>query len=177
MGTIDLDPATSVVANENVLAAQIYTQEDNGLVQDWKGRVWMNPPYAQPLIRQFSEKLAAEFRAGRVTEAIVLVNNATETKWFQGLSAVASGFCYPKGRIKFWCPGKISQPLQGQAILYLGPNSVKFAEEFAEFGTVWEQRFIDKSKLTCVICESHFSAKRDDAKTCSAKCRKALSRR
>ena len=44
MGEIDLDPATSAEANETVLAAEFYTETDDGLKKPWRGRVWLNPP-------------------------------------------------------------------------------------------------------------------------------------
>jgi hypothetical protein len=44
MGGIDLDPATSELANQTVQAERIFTMEHNGFLQAWSGRVMHNPP-------------------------------------------------------------------------------------------------------------------------------------
>lgn len=138
MGAIDLDPASSAVANENVLAGYFYTAEQDGLTQRWSGNVWMNPPYAQPLIAQFSEAVSEKFDSGEIERACVLVNNATETGWFQRMLASASAVCLLRGRVRFLDPsGEPSgAPLQGQAVLYLGDDAGRFAESFKALGIV-----------------------------------------
>lgn len=138
LGAIDLDPASSAEANKVVKAKRFFTKDDDGLTEKWEGRLWMNPPYAQPLIDRFAEKLAASYTDQSVSEAIALVNNATETAWFNKLADVASAVCFPKGRVRFWHSEKASAtPLQGQALLYLGSKPKTFHARFSEIGTVW----------------------------------------
>lgn len=134
---IDLDPASTAKANETVKARRFFTADDDGLSQAWAGRVWMNPPYAVSLILKFTEKLCLHYDAGEVTHALVLVNNATETAWFQGLAQRASAVCFPRRRVRFLDPlGNPGAPLQGQAVVYLGDNPEAFKKNFQSFGFV-----------------------------------------
>ena len=139
MGNIDLDPASTPVANKVIKAKRIYTQKDNGLQQEWVGKIWLNPPYETALIGKFIDKLSASVESGTVIEAIVLTNNATDTKWFARLADVSSFLCFPTGRIKFWHSLKNSAtPLQGQCVAYIGKNGKKFCGEFKRFGLILE---------------------------------------
>jgi len=141
METIHLDPASCEIANKVVGAETFFSAEDDGLTKDWFGNVWMNPPYAQPTIKNFCEKLAEQFLKRNVKQACVLVNNATETVWFQDLAKHSSAICFPRGRIKFWAPEKkIATPLQGQAILYLGDNPSVFISAFVPFGICYSTK-------------------------------------
>lgn len=137
LGTIDLDPASSPEANAIVKASTFYTLAQDGLEQSWRGRVWMNPPYAQPAIEYFAAKYADSVRGRLVTAGIVLVNNATETDWFRQLGDVSTAVCFPTGRVRFWSPDRESAaPLQGQAVLYAGDQLDAFREAFSPFGVV-----------------------------------------
>lgn len=141
LGEIDLDPASSKTAQKNVRAKKYYTAEQDGLAKQWKGRVWLNPPYSSDLVAKFCEKLVQSAVDGDVTAAIVLCNNATETRWFEALSRVASAVCLPTGRIKYLDETGAEQnsPLQGQAFLYIGKDVKGFAEIFCAHGPTWRQ--------------------------------------
>lgn len=59
LGEFDLDPATCAVAHSlNHSAKCFYTAKDDGLLKSWNGRIWLNPPYSFPLIRNFLKKMA-----------------------------------------------------------------------------------------------------------------------
>lgn len=73
MGRIDLDPASSEIANKIVGATRYYTVEDDGLCKFWAGKVWMNPPYSIELITQFIAKYVQHVEAKEISEGIVLV--------------------------------------------------------------------------------------------------------
>lgn len=141
LGAIDLDPASSEQANATVCAGAFFTEADNGLGLPWHGRVWLNPPYAQPAIAQFAEKMCTEREAGNVLSAIVLTHNYTDTAWFQMLAASAEAICFTRGRVRFVSPaGDLAAPTQGQAFFYFGHDVDRFAEVFAEVGFVVEVR-------------------------------------
>ena len=136
MGDIDLDPATCRAAQETIRAGAFFTKEDDGLVQAWHGRVWLNPPYSASLVQGFVDKLCAEYDAGHMTEAVVLVNNATDTAWFHSLLARFPA-CVLRRRVPFWRPGfSGGGARQGQVIFYLGPNADRFRGVFSSFGVV-----------------------------------------
>jgi phage N-6-adenine-methyltransferase len=135
-GKIDLDPASSDLANREIVKAEtFYTKENSGLDKHWSGNVWMNPPYASDLIRQFASKFAFHVIEGNINTGIVLVNNATETAWFRELIDCASAVVFTSGRVRFLDPqGNPGAPLQGQALIYFGDKPRAFIFEFKKFG-------------------------------------------
>ena len=136
LGTIDLDPASSETANVTVKAAEFFDAAVDGLTRDWRGHVWLNPPYTRGMIEKFSSKLITEFGRGNVTEAICLTNASTDTKWFARLAEICAGCVIVKGRIRFFQPNgtRAQSPTIGQAIFYFGNSAEKFFAEFGGFG-------------------------------------------
>lgn len=139
LGEIDLDPASSAIAQRTVKATRYFSVAEDGLTHDWPGRVWLNPPYAQPAIANFVAKWADEFAAGRMTESVMLTHNYTDTAWFHRAIGTASRVCFTRGRIAFLDErGRPAAPTQGQAFFYVGPRPDYFTGVFAPYGAVAE---------------------------------------
>jgi hypothetical protein len=137
MGDIDLDPASSDVAQRNVGAKRYLTPDDNGLQQKWLGRVWLSPPQGRGQMPAWTGKLIEEYELGRVTEAILLVPNATDTEWCHRLYAFDGGLPWitPRGRIQFESPGrKTTTPANGQIFFYFGKRPLEFFRRFLPLG-------------------------------------------
>lgn len=98
LGVFDLDPCASVDRPWNT-ARNHLTELDDGLNQEWFGRVWLNPPYG-PKLAPFLEKLSNHSGGG-----VALVFARTETKaFFDHVWGKANGILFIKGRIKFHKP-------------------------------------------------------------------------
>lgn len=69
LGGIDLDPASSALANRTVEATTYYTINDDGLDQPWSGRVWLNPPYGR-LAGEFIDRLVTSYEAYEIEAGI-----------------------------------------------------------------------------------------------------------
>jgi ParB family chromosome partitioning protein len=142
MGGIDLDPASCALANERIRAARYYTQEDNGLSQEWYGRVWLNPPYGKQagkpsssLQSEFIAKLLQEWRHGNIEQAILLSTADLDEKWFQPLWNFPLCIAYPA--IVFDRLGlPADKHIMGSCFTYLGPNESKFIEVFSLLGII-----------------------------------------
>ncbi len=144
MGVIDLDPASCELANRTV-TTKYYTKEDNGLEQPWYGKIWLNPPYSSTNgtsnIGAFTRRLIAEYQDGKIDQAILLSTTNTSVSWFNLLWDYPICFCDHK--VNFDLPVRSKSRFNGKAthmhgtiFVYLGPNHLRFAEVFSEFGPV-----------------------------------------
>lgn len=75
LGPFDLDPCAPIVRPWDT-AAKHYTVLDNGLMQRWEGRVWLNPPYGDETFR-WMDRLSTHEGGG-----IALIFARTETAGF-----------------------------------------------------------------------------------------------
>lgn len=95
LGPFDLDPCAAT--NRPWDTALIhYTKADNGLNQDWFGRVWLNPPYG----RETGIWLA---RLAGHGNGIALIFARTETAmFFDHVWSKAKAILFIKGRLIFY---------------------------------------------------------------------------
>jgi hypothetical protein len=141
MGGIDLDPATCEKAQENVKAKEFFTMADDGLSQEWHGSVWLNPPYGKDGADSnqgiWAQKLITEYKAGHVSEAILLTKAALGYNWFTDIWHHWP-VCFADKRLSFIkSDGSTDgQSKQGTAFFYFGPNVEKFKQVFKKFGPV-----------------------------------------
>lgn len=123
LGEFDLGPATSLEAYRlNQSAKHFYTVWENGLKQEWFGRVWLNPPYSNPLQEQFLMKMAEH------NNGIALVFAKVEAKWFHHVvfqHAIAIKFLY--SRVKFFKPDGTQglQPRHGSMLVAYGEENAR----------------------------------------------------
>jgi hypothetical protein len=134
--TIDVDPASDDEANTTVQATTYYTEQDDGLYQEWHGNIFLNPPHKQ--IEQFLTKLFEEYQQGHVTEAIALLPDRSEAEWYKRVYPcwhcrfldrqrfIKHGETEPNGKAPF-----------GSVALYLGDHPERFAEVFHQYGPVY----------------------------------------
>lgn len=134
LGAIDCDPATCEAAQAVVQAKTWYTQHENGLLQQWAGRLYLNPPYSAPT--PWIKKALMHYQDGDVSAALILTNSYTETGWWQLLAEHGTMLMF-RGRLNFWHPAKTAtQNRTGQTLCYLGQDGEKFRLIFSKYGVI-----------------------------------------
>lgn len=88
---------------ENHLCDKFYTEEDNALIQPWKGAAFLNPPY--DLIAEFADKAIKELSVTEEYLSIdLLIPNRSDTRYYHKLLPYCLELITIKGRLKFINP-------------------------------------------------------------------------
>lgn len=115
LGTFDLDPCAAIGQPWRTGRRQ-FTERDNGLRQQWSGRVWLNPPYG-PHVATWMRKLADH---GRGT-ALLFARTETEA-WQRYIWPHCSGVLFLSGRLSFYradgTPGRTNAGAPSALIAY-----------------------------------------------------------
>mgnify|MGYP001165970035 FL=1 len=94
----DLDPCAPITPLWNT-AKKMYNINDNGLTKEWRGTVWLNPPYERKTMKLFMDKMIEH------NDGIALLFNRLDSRLFQShVLGKASSILFIKGRIKFYKP-------------------------------------------------------------------------
>ena len=140
----ELDVCATV---ENAKCDRFFTEDDNGLAQEWTGVCWMNPPYND--IKRWIHKAYQSSLEGATV--VCLVPARPGSKWWQIAERGEIELC--RGRIKF----------EG------ADSPAPFPSAFVIFGE-------DYNKPLCQYCHEPFKPRRSDAKFCSVACKQAAYR-
>jgi hypothetical protein len=132
-GHIDLDPCSNSnnPTEANVPALNYWTQADNGLIQPWHGKVYMNPPYGDE-IGAWVQRLIRAYNEQEIYEGIALLPARTDTAWFQPLFDFS--ICFVRGRLRF--SGADNSAPFPSAVVYLGADTTVFSDYFHAIGRI-----------------------------------------
>lgn len=97
----------------NAKCERYFTAEQDGLLQEWTGVCWMNPPYGREIGRWMKKAYESSLQGATV---VCLVPSRTDTKWWHSY-AVKGEILFLKGRLKFGS-AKNSAPFPSAIIVF-----------------------------------------------------------
>lgn len=138
LGYIDLDPASSEQANKHVKANKYFTQDCDGLTQEWNAyTLFMNHPFSKQNNKLWIQKIVSEYNKANFRSGCCITFAATSEKWFKPLNNFAKCFLSP--RTNYYLPsGEIRKGVtKGSVITYFGGNYEEFNQIFQGLGDVY----------------------------------------
>jgi hypothetical protein len=118
LGPFDMDPCAASPRPWDCATVNI-TEKDNGLIQPWRGRIFLNPPFNRYEVQQWVGRLAEH------GQGTALLHARTEAGWFEPVWESASGILFMADRIHFHRPDGSCQPANSGA----PPVLVAFGEQ------------------------------------------------
>lgn len=127
LGPFDLDPCTPDAMPWQTARVR-YTKADDGLAQDWAGRVWLNPPYGRQIGR-WLERMADH------DHGTALLFARTETEAFhRWIWQRASALLFLEGRLHFCLSDGTPAKMNAGAPSVLVSYGIEDADVLAECG-------------------------------------------
>ena len=119
LGPFDLDPCAAPPEVRPYETAPIsWTKQDDGLSREWRGTVWMNPPYSRQLLRAFCERMARHGNG-----IALLVNRQDNLLWQEVIFPSAASMIFMRHRVKFIRPdGTTGSPFFGSCLVAWGAD-------------------------------------------------------
>lgn len=114
LGTFDMDPCAYA---GHQTATRMIVLPENGLAAEWTGRVWLNPPYTDPM--PWIKKLRSH------GNGIALVLASTDSRWYhEVVIPFAAGVMFVKSRPKFQKPcGKVVTLVRASLLVAFGQEN------------------------------------------------------
>lgn len=109
-GPFELDVCAS---HENHKCPKYFTAEDDGLVQEWTGKCWMNPPYGRTIKHWMKKTYESSLDGATVA---CLVPARTDTAWWHDY-AMKGDITFIRGRLKFG-GSKNSAPFPSALVIF-----------------------------------------------------------
>jgi len=137
-GCIDLDPASAWHPNSHVVKAKrFYSVTENGLVNPWFGRIWLNPPFSE--WKSWADKVVSELDTNAAISALLVLSNTRTitAKYFDPVLKRAQSMCVLSGRWSFWGTDKDGSPSNGSVILLMRGDPQAFSAHFKDIGTIF----------------------------------------
>ena len=108
-----LDPCASA---DNAKCQKYFTQEQDGLKQDWQGEtVFCNPPYGREIKKWVSKAYQESLKPD--TLVVMLLPSRTDTTWFHDYILPYGKIDFIKGRLKFGS-SKNSAPFPSMIVVF-----------------------------------------------------------
>ena len=107
---------TDVCATEeNAKCERFFTESQDGLLQEWSGMCWMNPPYGRN-IGKWVKKAYDSSKSGATV--VCLLPARTDTKWWHDY-CMKGDVTFLKGRLKFG-EARNSAPFPSAVVVFRG---------------------------------------------------------
>lgn len=162
MGSIDLDPASSHLWNENVKSISFFSEFNDGLSKSWYGNVWLNHPFQRsekkckpecakkicekrgyhtnedlPGNKEWIEKLVSEYEKGNINQACCITYFSSSESWIKPL--LNYPVCIPFKRTNYLNHKfkRVKGVQKGSSIFYLGNNVESFCTHFSRLGSIY----------------------------------------
>lgn len=115
----DLDVCATA---ENAKCKEYFTEEQNGLSQEWRGTCYMNPPYGKVISLWMKKAYESSLEGATV---VCLVPARTDTRWWHTyVIPHAKEVRFIQGRIKF-VGAKNTAPFLSAVVIYEGVKNGK----------------------------------------------------
>ena len=142
-GCIDLDPCAA--ENTNIAQNNYTLPEDDGLLNDWFGISFVNPPFS--LKKEFLKKAVQEYKYGNLKRAYILLPDSTDAKswWHEYIASEFEWSWFPEGRINYIDPDskeQVSGVSFGSSVSVLGNPPEELLYYWNKNGDVVHRPFV-----------------------------------